>query len=167
MTRGRDPSGMPPEVGERAPEFEALRCDGETFRPAGPAETVGSRGLVLVFFGFAGSAIATNWWRRYERRGWGGFDGVPVVGVCRDGPYAVDAFLRELDGPFRLFSDVDARAIDRYGLLVERDGMAGTRTARRAWFVLDSDLTVRGRWILDDWISPAPADEVEAAVREL
>lgn len=157
----------PPEVGERAPEFEALLCDGETFRATELAEAVGERGAVLVFYSYTFSAIAVNWWKRYDRYGWDEFDGVPVLGVCRDGPYAQNAFLREVDSPFRSFGDANGDAIADWGLLAERDGMAGTKTARRAVFVLDGGLEVQYRVVMDDWISPIPADEVEEAVSEL
>lgn len=157
----------PPGTGDRAPDFEALLCDGETFRATALSDALGDRGGVLVFFGFVGSAIARNWWKRYDRYGWDDFDGVPVLGVSRDGPYAGNAFLREIASPFRTFADVDADAIDAYGLLDERSGMAGVHTARRAVLVLDADRTVRYRWVADDWISPVPADDVAAAVADL
>ncbi len=156
---------MPPQIEDRAPEFEALLCDGETFRAATLSD-VADGGCVLVFHAFTFSAIARNWWRRYDRRGWDEFP-VPVVGVCRDGPYAQNAFLRSIDSPFRSFSDVDATAVGAYDLLVERAGMAGTHTARRGAFVLDGDRRVRGRWVLEDWISPLPADDLEETVGEL
>lgn len=160
-------AGMPPSIGDRAPDFTALYCDGATFRARSLDDALGPRGGVLVPFGFAFSAIAENWWTRYDRRGWDDFDGVPVLGVSRDGPYALNAFARSIDAPFGLFSDVNGDAIDAYGLLVERGGMAGTRTARRATFVLDADRRVRERWIADDWITPPPVADVEAAVGDL
>lgn len=164
MARPDPPDGGPPAPGDRAPDFEALLCDGQTFRErrlSGVIDEAG--GAVLVFYGFAFSAIAYNWWKRYDRRGWDGFP-VPVVGICRDGPYAQNAFLREVDSPFRSFSDVDGAAIDAFDLLVDRADMAGTRTARRAVYVLDDDRRVVDRWVIDDWISPVPADDVEATV---
>lgn len=48
-----------------------------------------------------------------------------------------------------------------------REGVAGVETARRAIFVVDEELTVIKRWIAEDWISPSPVDEIEAAVAEL
>jgi peroxiredoxin len=156
---------MPPTEGEQAPDFEALLCTGETFRSR-RLYTILDDGGVLVFSAFAFSAIAENWWKRYERAGWHEFD-VPVVGVSRDGPYAQNAFIRYLDSPFRLFSDTDGRASKTYNLLIERDGMANTSTARRAVFVLDNERTVTYAWIASDWISPVPREEVEAAVEEL
>lgn len=157
---------MPPSEGESAPGFEALLCDGETFRARTLEESLGGTGAVLVFFGFVFSAIADNWWRRYEDAGWHGFD-APVYGVGRDGPYAMNRFLCELDSPFELFADVDGAVADAYGLRVERDGMAGVTTARRAIFVLDGDGVVRHRWLGDDWISRVPREEIEDAVASL
>lgn len=149
---------MPPEEGEQAPSFEALLCTGETFRSRTLEETIDG-GCVLVFFGFAFSAIAENWWKRYERAGWDEFD-VPVLGVSRDGPYAQNAFIRYLDSPFRMFSDTDGAASEAFELLTEREGMANTSTPMRAVFVLDADRTVQYRWIAEDWISPVPLDEL-------
>lgn len=156
---------MPPQAGETAPEFEALLCNGETFRSR-RLSSVFEGGGVLAFSGFAFSAIAENWWKQYDRAGWGAFD-VPVVGVSRDGPYAQNAFIRAIDSPFRLFADTDGVAADAYGLRVERDGMANVSTPRRATFVVDGEMTVAYAWVADDWISPAPTEAVEAAVAEL
>ncbi|WP_336359219.1 redoxin domain-containing protein [Haladaptatus sp. ZSTT2] len=157
---------MPPATGERAPTFTALYCDGQTFREASLDAVLGERGGVLVFSGFSGSAITHNWWTRYATAGWDEFEGLTVTGVTRDGPYAQNAFLRDLDSPFSLFADVDARAIDAYDVRCERDGMAGVSTARRAIFVLDADRIVQYRWLADDWISPVPREEIETAVFE-
>ena len=158
---------MPPAVGDTAPRFEALLCDGETFRARTLTERTGDRGAVLVFDGFVFSAIARNWWRRYDRAGWDEFDGVTVTGVIRDGPYSINEFLRQNDSPFAVFSDVDGTVADAYDLLVEREGMAGIQTARRAIFVLDDDGVVRHAWDTDEWIHPVPRAEIEAAVDEL
>jgi peroxiredoxin len=158
---------MPPAVGDAAPRFEAPCCDGETFRARTLTERTGDRGAVLVFDGFVFSAIARNWWRRYDRAGWDDFDGVTVTGVVRDGPYSINEFLRQNDSPFAVFSDVDGAVADAYDLLVEREGMAGIHTARRAIFVLDDDGVVRHAWDTDEWIHPVPREEIEAAVDDL
>ncbi|PSQ26348.1 peroxiredoxin [Halobacteriales archaeon QS_8_65_32] len=158
---------MAPTVGDPAPEFEAPLCTGETFRATSLARLLdGEEGCVLVFFGFTGSAIAENWWKRYDRAGWDDFD-VPVVGISRDGPYSQNAFLRRISSPFRLLSDVNGAVARRYDLLTERRGMAGVETARRATFVLDGEGTITYAWIAEDWISPAPRSEVDAAVEVL
>ena len=157
---------MPPAVGDDIPLFEALLCDGETFRSRGLGDVIGEDGAVLVFDGFVFSAIAQNWWRRYEEADWNEFP-VPVYGVVRDGPYSINEFLRQLDSPFSIFSDLNGEAAEAYELLVERQGMAGTKTPRRAVFVIDGDGKVQYAWDTDEWIHPVPRDDVEAAVEQL
>ncbi|MEF8778091.1 MAG: redoxin domain-containing protein [Natronomonas sp.] len=158
---------MVPSVGENPPTFEALLCNGETFRGETLSSALGDRGAVLVFDGFVFSAIARNWWTRYETYGWDTFDSVPVYGIVRDGPYSINEFLRQLDSPFSIFSDLNGDVADAYDLLVERQGMAGTKTARRGVFVLDGDAVVRYAWDTDEWIYSVPREEIEQAVADL
>ena len=156
---------MPLQAGDVVEDVGVTLCDGETFRSVRLADLVGERGLVLVSTGFAFSAIARNWWKRFERAGWDAFDGVPVVGVSRDGPYAQNAFLRDLGRPaFRFVADVDGELAALLGLRTERAGMAGISSPWRAAVVVDPDLTVQYAHVADDWISPLPREEVEAAV---
>ncbi|WP_435361864.1 redoxin domain-containing protein [Haloarchaeobius sp. DFWS5] len=158
---------MPPEVGERAPGFTGVCCDGEIYQDRAFDDVLGDRGGVLVFYGFAFSAIARHWWKRYERRGWAEFEDVSVLGVGRDGPFAQNEFLRKINSPFRIFSDVDGAAIDAYDLRLDRHGLTNTSTATRAVFVLDADREVTYRWVTDGPVSPPPADEIEDAVAAL
>ncbi|MEF8838832.1 MAG: redoxin domain-containing protein [Haloarculaceae archaeon] len=156
------------QEGDVVEDVEATLCDGETFRSRQLSAALGERGAVLVSTGLVYSAIARNWWKRFERYGWGEFDGVPVLGFSRDGPYAQNAFLRELEEPpFRFFADVDGRITDALGVRTEREGMAGISTPRRAVFVLDSEREVEYAYVAEDWISPLPHEDMEAAVAEL
>lgn len=158
---------MVPAVGETAPAFEALLCDGETFRPTELGDALGDRGTVLVFDGFVFSAIAQNWWTRYDTLDWGEFERVRMYGIVRDGPYSINEFLRGLESPFSMFSDINGDIAESYDLLVEREGMAGTETARRAVFVLDDAGLVRHAWDTEEWIYPVPTEEIEAAIAAL
>lgn len=157
---------MPPETSDQAPNFEALLCDGETFEDTELEEVLADDGGVLYFQGFVFSAIARHWWTRFDRMDWDEFD-VPVLGVGRDGPFAQNAFLRNLDSPFRTFSDVDGHVTDGYELRMDRDGMANTTTPKRSVFVVDGDRTVTYRWIAPDTVSPPPVDEIEDAIEDL
>lgn len=158
---------MPPGVGEAAPEFEALYCDGETFQPKSLPAVLGERGTVLSFGGFVFNPIARNWFRRYVRYGWTDIEDVAFIPVQRAGPYAVNAFLRGLDSPLDVFADIEGEVAERYDLLVERDDMAGALTARRGVFVLDGDGVVRYAYDTDEWIDPLPRDEIDAAIEGL
>ncbi|MFC4544010.1 redoxin domain-containing protein [Halosolutus amylolyticus] len=159
---------MPPTAGERLPDFEAPLCDGETFRSTALSAALGDRGGVVVCTGFAFSAIAQNWWKRFVRAGWEEFDGVSVLGVSRDGPYAQNEFLRWLDRPdFRFFADVNGAVSESLDLLADRDHMATVSTPWRSAFVVDSDREVQYAFVADDWISPLPRSDIEAAVEAL
>ncbi|WP_440770105.1 redoxin domain-containing protein [Natronorubrum sp. DTA28] len=159
---------MPPTEGDTVPAFEALLCDGETFRSTALDEALGDRGGVLICTGFAFSAIAQNWWKQFVRAGWGEFEDVSVLGVSRDGPYAQNEFLRWLNEPaFRFFADVNGEVSESLDLLADRDHMANVSTPWRSAFVLDADREVQYAFVADDWISPLPREEIEAAIDEL
>ncbi|WP_306056118.1 redoxin domain-containing protein [Natronococcus wangiae] len=159
---------MPPTAGETLPDFEAPLCDGETFRSTRLSDALGARGGVVVCTGLAFSAIAQNWWKRFVRAGWEEFEGVAVLGASRDGPYAQNEFLRWLDRPeFRFFADVDGEVSESLDLSADRSQMANVSTPWRSAFVLDPDREVRYAFVADDWISPLPREEIEAAIADL
>lgn len=158
---------MPPNVGEAAPGFEALFCDGETFSARTLSDVLGERGTVLSFGGFVFSPLARNWFRRYVRYGWADADGVAFYPIQRAGPYAVNAFLRRLDSPLEGFADVEGTVAAAYDLLVEREHMAGAKTARRGVFVLDADGVVQYAYDTEEWIHPLPRDEISEAIAAL
>ncbi|SEO08282.1 Peroxiredoxin [Halorientalis persicus] len=159
---------MPPTDGDELPDFEALCCDGETFRSTHLSGAVGDRGAVLVSTGFVYSAIAQNWWKRFQKYGWDDFEDVPVLGISRDGPYAQNDFLRWLGRPpFRMFADVNGEVSETLDLLTDRDHMANVATPWRSVFVVDPDLEVQFAYVADEWIGPLPHEDVEAAVAEL
>ena len=159
---------MPPTAGETITDFEAPLCDGETFRSTALSDALGPRGGVVICTGFAFSAIAQNWWKRFVRAGWDEFDDVSVLGVSRDGPYAQNEFLRWLDRPdFQFFADVNGTISDSLELLESREHMANVSTPWRSAFVLDADREVHYAFVADDWISPLPREEIEAAVESL
>ncbi|SER54433.1 redoxin domain-containing protein [Natrinema salaciae] len=159
---------MPPTAGDTVTDFEALLCDGETFRSTSLSAALGDRGGVVICTGFAFSAIAQNWWKQFVRAGWDEFEDVPVLGVSRDGPYAQNEFLRWLDEPaFQFFADVDGAVSESLDLLADRSHMTNVSTPWRSAFVLDADREVRYAFVADDWISPLPREEIEDAVAAL
>ena len=157
---------MPPTQGETIPDFEALCCNGETFQSRALSETLGEDGGLLVSTGFVFSAIAENWYKRFEHYGWGSED-VPLVGISRDGPYAQNEFLRQTGVPFRLFADVNGGVSETLDLLVDRHQMANVATPRRSVFVIDPEREVQYVHVADDWISPLPREEIGTALEEL
>lgn len=154
---------MSSDTGTEAPDGTALHCDGETFYAQSLSNAMAD-GCVLVFFRFAFSATAENWWRRYDRANWNEFD-IPVYGVARDGPYALNAFIRDLDSPFVMFSDTNGTLCESYGLLTGVDDMAGQEVARRAVLVVDETREIRYRWVADDSLDAVSLSEVAEQVR--
>jgi peroxiredoxin len=154
--------------GETVPDFEALLCNGETFRSTHLSEALGDRGGVIVATGFAFSAIARNWWTRFQKYGWDEFDDVPVLGLSRDGPYAQNAWLRRVDNPaFRAFADVDGGVSDALAVRTDRDHMANTSTPWRSLFVLDPDRGIQFAYVADEWIAPLPTEDAEEVIENL
>jgi len=159
---------MPPAEGDTIDNFEATLCDGETFRSTTLSAALGDRGGVLVSTGFVYSAIAQNWWKRFEKYGWDEFEDAPVIGISRDGPYAQNDFLRWLGNPpFRMFADVNGGVTEALDLMTDRDHMANISTPWRSVFVLDPDREVQYAYVADEWIGPLPHEDVEDAVADL
>jgi peroxiredoxin len=63
-----------------------------------------------------------------------------------------------------MFSDLDGHVVDSYDLSIERGGMAGIETSRRAVFVLDDAGPVRHAWDTEEWIYLVPGEDIEAAI---
>jgi peroxiredoxin len=155
------------ETGDTPSDFESLLCDGEVFENRRVDDVLGSRGGVVYFQGFAFSAIARHWWTQFERNGWHEFNGVPVVGVSRDGPFAQNAFIRTVGSPFPVFSDVDGSITDEFDIRTARDGMAKMTVPRRSAFVLNTDRKITYQWIAEDTTTPPAVEEIEEAVDAL
>lgn len=158
---------MPPAQGDRAPDFEALLCDGETARFRRLSDVVGENGAILLFYGFTFSARAEGLFKVYADRGWMDHDGVTVVGVCRDGPFAQNAFLREVGHGVVSFSDMTLDATGAYDLVTTRDGMGAARIARQSILVVGDDRTVREAWSAGTFGGAVPYEEIEAAVEDI
>jgi peroxiredoxin Q/BCP len=93
-------------------------------------------------------------------------DRVRVVGVSKSGVRLHRRFIDHFDLGFPLYADPElelARAFD-----VDYRAFHLFRRARRSCFLLDSDLTVRYRWVGDHWLDPTrdvpPVAEVHEAV---
>jgi len=76
-------------------------------------------------------------------------DGVSIWGLAPVGPYAYEAFIDCEDLSFPLSRDTAQRVAETYdGLWTGKDGFE--RVPERALFLVDSDPTVRYRWVAED-----------------
>jgi len=139
--------------GEKAPNFKLkATVDGEQTELELSEELAkeDKEGIVLAFFPLAFSSGCTKELCQF-RDSLSEFEDLDakVLGISVDSPYALKAFAEENDLKFPLVSDFNKDIIETYGVVQEDlNGLKGV--AKRSVFVLDSDGTVRYKWVSDD-----------------
>jgi peroxiredoxin len=96
---------------------------------------------------------------------------VQVLGIGADHPFAQKALADSLQLPYPLLSDFfGLGVIKRYGVLYDATGgpyaQWSGRAAKRAFFLIDRDGIVRGKWIGDD-MAVFSNEEILKAARRL
>jgi peroxiredoxin len=72
---------------------------------------------------------------------------VQVLGVSADNPFSQKMFAASMELEYPLLSDhPDLEVIQRYGIM-ERIGKAKRPIARGAYFLIDQEGIIRGKWI--------------------
>jgi hypothetical protein len=91
---------------------------------------------------------------------------VQILGISENNPFSHKAFVDSLKLPYPLLSDMSLDVIKRYGVLygstpgegkIEYPELVG-RVARRAFFLIDRDGIIRGKWLGQD-LSVLPSEE--------
>ncbi|GAB4531908.1 MAG: thioredoxin-dependent thiol peroxidase [Anaerolineae bacterium] len=149
-----------PEIGELAPDFEALTDTGETVKLS---DFRGQR-VVLYFYPKDDTSGCTQ-------QACGFRDNYPVIeeknavvlGVSPDGVTSHQKFKTKHDLPFTLLVDQDHRIAEQYGVWGEKS-MYGRKYMGviRSHFVIDEE----GR-IVDARVKVSPADSVKLALEAL
>jgi peroxiredoxin len=88
------------------------------------------------------------------------------VGVSADHAATLDAFTRQHPVRHLLLSDFRRQMLPAYGALVTDEKSPIFRYAKRAYFVLDRDGTVRFIRVMDNPLDLLPPEDVVRAVRE-
>jgi peroxiredoxin len=100
--------------------------------------------------------------------------GVQILGISNNNPFSQKAFVDSLKLPYPLLSDMSMDVIKRYGVLygstpgegkIEYPEVVG-RVARRAFFLIDRDGIVRGKWLGED-LAVLPSEEILKVARGL
>ena len=92
--------------------------------------------------------------------------GADVAAIAVTATFSQQAFARSMGVDFPLLSDWDGEVADAYG--VRYDVWKGhTGVAKRSWFVVDTDRTVRFSWVTDDALELPVLEEIVAAVKGL
>jgi len=163
------------EVGEKAPDFTLPGTTGEKISLS---QFRGTK-LVLIEF-YVGES--PTWGRNLSARkvDYGTFRdlNVQVLGISADHPFAQQTFAESLQLPYPLLSDFpNLQVIRNYGVLWPyqigplRDGNVvvdhrPNTAARRAFFLVDQQGIVRGKWLVEN-SAFFPSDEMLKVAREM
>jgi peroxiredoxin len=160
-----------PEVGDPAPDFTVPMAGGGAYDDVEPftlSAALAEGPVVLAFFpaAFTGGCTEELCTFRDELSSFESLD-ARVYGVSVDLPFALNVFAMEQGLPFPLLSDFDKAAIEAYDVVLEGiHGLSGV--AERSVFVVDTDGTVRYRWVREDgnpdfeWLVEEVRDAVAA-----
>lgn len=148
---------MPPEVGDKAPDFTLPTDSWDTtvslvdFTKDGP--------VALFFYPGDWSSVCTDQLGVVQAE-MDRFDeiGAKVVAVSADTPWSHRAFAEQRGIEFPLVSDLERSAIEDYG--VRHEG----GFSERAYFVIDREGVVRAKKVES---SPGDQPEVEAVLEDL
>lgn len=148
---------MPPEVGDKAPDFTLPTDSWDTtvslvdFTKDGP--------VVLFFYPGDWSSVCTDQLGVVQAE-MDRFDelGAKVVAVSADTPWSHRAFAEQRGIEFPLVSDLERAAIEDYG--VRHEG----GFSERAYFVIDREGVVRAKKVET---TPKDQPEVEAVLEDL
>jgi peroxiredoxin len=159
------------EVGETAPDFTLQGVDSwriETFTLSEYLQDGGF--VVLTFYVYDFSPVCTEQMCELDNMDiFETFEGVRLLGVAPDGPFAHKEFIDQHDISFPLLCDTAERVAEDYGVLYEElDGFE--RVPQRSMFLLDGDRRVREKWVTednwDDWTNE-PLRRVKATIENL
>ena len=139
-------------TGDTAPSFELPGTGGPGDEVATHRldDALGNGPVVLAFYAFDFHPGCAEQVCSVRDLSWFDVDpNVTVFGVSTDGVFSHRAFAERHDIDFPLLSDSDGSVAESYGAL--RSELLGhRRVAKRALFLLDSDGTVRYRWVGED-----------------
>lgn len=97
--------------------------------------------------------------------------GIQILGISENNPFSQKTLAASLKLPYPLLSDRTLEVTKQYGVLygstpgkTDYPHMVG-RMAKRAFFLVDRDGIVRGRWIGGD-LSVFPSEEILKVARD-
>ncbi|WP_251341376.1 redoxin domain-containing protein [Haloplanus halophilus] len=163
-------SEEPIDVGETVPDVGAtlVRPDG-TAAEATLGELTADRPVLLSFYTVDFSPDCIDEWCSFRDFDWfSSGDHVQVVGCSKSSAGLHRRFIDYLGLNFPLFADPDLELSDVFGVTYRALGI--TRRSRRSCFLLDSELTVRYRWVSEHWLDPTrdtpPVHEIHEAISD-
>jgi peroxiredoxin len=152
-------AAMALEVGEKAPDFTLPGTTGEKISLS---QFRGRMAVLIEFYGGESPTCGKNLSARKVDHGTFRDLNVQTLGISADHTFAQKTFAESLQLPYPLLSDFpDLQAIRNYGVLwplqigPKKDGDVviehrPNTAARRAFFLVDQQGIVRGKWLVEN-----------------
>jgi peroxiredoxin Q/BCP len=168
MPRGR--AGDTLEVGQQAPSFSGplVRPDGQTTDTA-LAALLEDGPVLISFYTVDFSPDCIEEWCAFRDFDWFTAGSVQVVGVSKSSTWLHRQFIDRLELEFPLYSDPDLAISEAFGVAYRALGVS--RRSKRSCFLVDTDQTIRYRWVGDHWLDPTrdvpPVGEIHEEIRAI
>jgi peroxiredoxin len=155
-------------VGDEAPSFSGtlVRPGGET-TDTSLDDLLADGPVLLSFYTADFSPDCIEEWCSFRDFDWFTAGAVQVVGVSKSSAWLHRRFIDRLGLEFPLYSDPDLDVATAFGVAYRALGVS--RRAKRSCFLVDTDRTVRYRWVGDHWLDPTrdvpPVGEIYEEIR--
>lgn len=160
------------DVGDRAPEFTVLKSGGDEYddiESFSLSDALEAGPVVLAFYPAAFTGGCSDEMRSFQASmDWFEARETSVYGISVDLPFSQNVWIDREGFDFPMLSDADRSVSREYGI-VREDLFGHLETAKRSIFVLDSDGTVRYRWVQGDELPDFDdvVEDVKAAVEDV
>lgn len=155
---------MPAELNVKAPDFELTSHANETIKLS---EKLAHGPVVLAFFPLAFTGVCTEEMCEF-RDGLSEFANLKaqVFAISVDSRFSLNAFAEKNNLTFPLLSDFNKEVSKAYDAQYETFlGLKGV--AKRSAFVIDTQGTIRYRWVSDDAKVKPNLDEIRQTLKNL
>lgn len=159
------------EVGETAPDFTApLVRAGEETEDVPISRFLDDTPVLLTFYTVDFSPDCVEEWCSFRDFDWfASNDYIEVIGISKSRPYLHKRFISYLDLTFPLYSDTDLDVAEKFEVKYRTFHMFPR--ARRSCFLIDTDRTVRYRWLGEHWLDPTravpPVGEIHESITDI
>ncbi|MEJ2773187.1 peroxiredoxin [Stygiolobus sp. CP859M] len=153
-----------PEIGEKAPDFEAVDTELKKVRLSDFRGKV----VVLAFYPAVFTSVCTKEMCTF-RDSMAKFNemNAVVIGISVDPPFSNKAFKEQYKLNFIVVSDYNREIVKKYNVYWEFPALPDYILAKRAVFVVDKEGVIRYKWVSDDPTKEPPYQEIEKVVNEI
>jgi glutaredoxin-dependent peroxiredoxin len=147
------------EIGQKIPDIELV----DTERNPVKLSSFKGKPVILLFYPGAFTGVCTKEMCTF-RDSMAKFNGLNVVGISVDVPFANKAFKTQNNINFPLLGDYNREAVRAFNNYHENfAGMKGYTASKRAVYILDSDQVVRFKWVSEN---PGVEPDYDTVVKE-